>query len=92
MSRYDWDDVKAEANVRKHGITFAEAESVLRSPFAKREPDVGHFTSEERVKVIGWSSQGALLVVIVSVGGAKPRIISARRASKRERHAYETRS
>ena len=91
MSRYDWDREKAEANVRKHGITFAEAESVLRSPLARREPDFGPSTFEERVKVIGWSSLGALLVVIVSVGGAKPRIISARRATKRERHAYETR-
>jgi uncharacterized DUF497 family protein len=88
MSSYDWDFEKGRRNASKHGVTFAEAESVAASPLSRRESDVGHSTKEERVKVIGYSTLGALLVVIVSEGGPRPRIISARRATKRERDAY----
>jgi uncharacterized DUF497 family protein len=45
-------------------------------------------TGEERVKTIGWSSMARIIVVITSEGGPRPRIISARRASKRERDEY----
>lgn len=91
MSRYDWDIAKAEQNVRQHGITFEEAENVVTSPMAFEEPDVDHSRAEKRVKMIGWSPLGRCLVVIVSAEGPRPRIISARRASKRERDAYTSR-
>jgi len=91
MSEYDWDTRKGRLNAAKHGVTFVEAESVVLSPLAAREPDVAHSTVEQRIKVIGGSALGELLVVIVSMGGPRPRIISARRATKRERHAYEDR-
>jgi uncharacterized DUF497 family protein len=86
--RYDWDEVKAEANARAHGITFAEAEDAASDPLAIDELDLAHSDGEERVKVVGWSPSGVVLVVIVSMSGTKPRIISARRATKRERDAY----
>ena len=92
MSRYDWDPKKAESNARKHGVTFYEAESTASHPFAIEELDVGHSALETRLKVIGWSPMDRVVVVIVSVDGPRPRIISARRATKRERHAYEARS
>jgi uncharacterized DUF497 family protein len=74
-----------------HGITFEEAESVVGNGLSREEPDFGHSDAEERVKVVGWSSIGRLIVVIVSDAGPRPRIISARRATKRERDAYTSR-
>ena len=86
--RYDWDEVKAETNARAHGITFAEAEDAASGPLAIDEIDLDHSDKEKRMKVIGWSPSGVVLVVIVSMSGIKPRIISARRATKRERDVY----
>jgi uncharacterized DUF497 family protein len=91
MSDFDWDPTKERRNARKHGVTFDEAASVIRDPLASRVNDRNHSGYEERVTVIGWTAQSRLLVVIVSLGGPVPRIISARRATKRERHAYEAR-
>lgn len=88
MSGYDWDDIKAERNRRRHGVTFDEAETVARHPLAHRTYDLAHSDIEFRVKIIGWSDAGRLLVVIVSQPGPAPRIISARRATKRERDEY----
>jgi hypothetical protein len=88
MSSFDWDPDKAAANVRRHGITFEEADSVAASPLSLDELDTAHSSEGERVKIIGWSSTGRLLVVIVSEADDPSRIISARRATKRERHAY----
>jgi uncharacterized DUF497 family protein len=53
--------------------------------------DLAHSNVEARMRIVGWSNLGRLLVVIVSASGHRPRIISARRATKRERHAYEAR-
>ena len=88
MSRYDSDPVKTESNLRKHGVTFEEAESVISSPLSREEIGPMDPTGEERVKTIGWSSLARIIVVITSQGGPRPRIISARRASKRERDEY----
>ncbi len=88
MSRFDWDPVKAEANFRKHGVTSEEADQVTSSPLSIVEHDVDHCRVEARAKIMGWSPMGRLIVVIVSLGGPRPRIISARRATKRERDEY----
>jgi uncharacterized protein len=88
MAGFDWDAIKAERNRRLHGVTFNEAETVARNPLADRTYDLDHSDVEPRVKIIGWSDAGRLLVVIVSPRGRRPRIISARRATKRERDAY----
>jgi uncharacterized DUF497 family protein len=88
VSHYDWDPDKAEANLRRHGIGFEEAESVLDGQLAAWAADAGHSGLEDRMQVVGWSSESRLLIVIVSVSGQVPRIISARRATKRERDAY----
>ena len=91
MSGYDWDKGKAERNRRLHGVTFEEAETVLDNPLSWRSVDESSSQAEERSKVVGWSSVDRLLMVVVSDSGRVPRIISARRATKRERDAYTDR-
>ena len=92
MSRYDWDTKKARVNLAKHGISFEEAEAVPDTDLARWMPDPRHRNDPDRFWIIGFSDLGTLLVVVTSERGPRPRIISARRATKRERHAYEARS
>ena len=91
MSRYTWDLEKARVNLAKHGVSFEEAESVPDTDLARWVLDP-RYAGEDRFLITGVSSLGSLLVVVTSERGPRPRIISARRATKRERHAYETRS
>ena len=91
MSWYDWDPAKAEATWRRHGVTFEEADDVIRNPLSRWATDAAHSQFDERMRVIGWSPLGRLIVVVVSTAGPRPRIISARRATKRERDAYTDR-
>jgi uncharacterized DUF497 family protein len=91
VSRYTWNPDKARANLRKHGVSFEEAESVLRSPLTSTVDDDVHSGFERRLRVVGYSVMGRLVVVITSEGRHWRRIISARRATKRERDAYERR-
>lgn len=88
VSRYDWDPVKAEANWRKHGITFEEAGEMLDGDRFYERPDVEHSLGEDRVRTIGLTPMGTMIVVITSQSGLRPRIISARRATKREYDEY----
>lgn len=91
MFGYDWDPLKAEENFRKHGVTFREAAQAARDPLRLLMPDAAHSSIEPRVRILGHTAKGVLLVVILSVRGPWPRIISAWRASKRERRVYEER-
>ncbi len=85
---FEWDAAKAAANVRKHGVTFEEAMTVFLDDLAVPFQDT---TDSERLVLIGHSSVGRVLLVIFTerIHGRILRIISARRASKRERRAYE---
>ena len=83
-----WDPAKAEANVRKHGIRFADAEGVLFDPNALTEEDE-HLEDEQRFVSIGLDPVGRLLVVVYTFRGEDIRLISARRATRQERRAYE---
>ena len=90
--KYTWDSDKEAINVRKRGIDFDEAKSVFRDPGRLEMPDLSHSDDEPRQLTIGWSNRGRLLVVITSERDPwLPRIISARRATKRERHDYARR-
>jgi uncharacterized DUF497 family protein len=89
--RYDWDLDKAIANFFKHGVTFDEAATVDDDPLHRTWPDRRHASDDARFVLVGKSREGLLLIVIASERGQRPRIITARRATKRERHAYETR-
>ena len=90
-----WDPVKARSNHSKHGVTFALAATVLNDPLALSVPDEDHRATEERWLTLGQAANGTLVVVVhtyheVGVDAARVRIISARRAGKRERRQYES--
>ncbi len=91
MSRYEWDVEKARINLAKHGISFEEADTIELDEHLRTWRDHRHDVEDERHAMIGYSTSGRLILVITSERGPVPRIISARRATKRERHAYETR-
>jgi len=86
--RFEWDPKKAKANLEKHGVSFAEAATVFGDPFAIFEPEPLHL---ERGILIGTSeAQRLLFVVHVEIIEADLiRIISARKADRKERRRYE---
>ncbi len=85
---YEWDPAKARANLAKHGIRFADAIAVLEDERALtiRDPFSEH---EERWITLGSDAMGRVLVVVYSWRGGNARLISARRATRRERKQYE---
>ena len=84
---FTWDPAKARANVRKHGVTFAEATTVFTDPLALIVEDGTH---ADRSLVIGESAARRILVaVFVEIADNQIRIVSARRATTHERRAYE---
>ncbi|MGH7918024.1 MAG: BrnT family toxin [Candidatus Binataceae bacterium] len=82
-----WDEGKARANLRKHRIDFADAAIVLEDGRALTVTDDDQ--EEERFVTIGMDALGRVLVVINTIRGERVRIISARRATRRERAEYE---
>ena len=84
----DQDPVKAAANLKKHGVSFADAEGVLFDPIALTIEDLGA-VEEPRFVTIGLGSGGEVLVVVYTFRGDEPRLISARRATRKERKIYE---
>lgn len=88
--RFSWDPDKAVANFRKHGVSFYEAVTAFADPFSITVPDVDHSVSELRFVLIGQSAREHLLVVVHAERDESDiRLISARLASRRERHTYE---
>jgi uncharacterized DUF497 family protein len=87
--RFEWDDVKAAANRRRHGVSFREAASVFTNPLARIFDDEDHSADELRKIMIGHSRVGRLLVISYTVHGEAVRIISARKATRNERKDYE---
>jgi hypothetical protein len=89
---FEWDTRKAEANAPKHGLSFDEAVTVFLDPEALDGADLQHSSAESRFLRLGRSRSGRVLVVAYTFrrsGDAEAiRIISARRASRRERAAY----
>ncbi len=87
--RFDWDENKAESNFRKHGITFDDAVTIFADPYLLFTEDVKHSEEEEREWGIGEAENGLIIVVVFTVRGDTFRIISARKATKKERKQYE---
>lgn len=87
--RFEWDEGKAAANLRKHGVPFEEAASVFSDPLAYTFGDPDHSVGEQRLLTFGISQSGRLLVVAHAERGRAIRIISARRATRHERGIYE---
>jgi len=88
---YEWDPVKAVSNLRRHGVSFAEATSVFLDPAALTFDDPDHSDEEEREITIGDSARQRVLFVSHSARGGRIRIISARKATRRERGQYAER-
>ena len=86
---FEWRGSKSEANVRKHGVGFREALTVFADPLARIFDDPDHSTDEAREIIVGHSTQQRLLVVSFAEREDRVRIISARAATRRERHDYE---
>lgn len=87
---FEWDECKASANFRKHGVGFEEAKSVFRDERAKLIDDPDHSGEEERFILLGLSSAPRLLVVCHCYRSEEGviRIISARKATSRESKFY----
>lgn len=86
---FEWDVIKAARNLRKHGVSFEEASTILGDPLSLTIPDPLHSGEEDRWVTLGTSSRGRRLVVVVTERGDRVRIVSARRATRRESRAYE---
>ena len=86
--RIEWDLRKAATNLRKHGIRFSDAETVLFDPVAITRDDPAS-RSEERFVTIGADALGRIVVVVYTYRGDDIRLISARRATRKERAQYE---
>ena len=86
---FEWDAAKAKANVKKHGVDFNEALTVFADSLARIFDDPHHSGEEVRELIVGHSARNRLLVVSFIERNDKVRIITARRAMKRERQDYE---
>lgn len=86
--RFKHDPAKAASNLRKHGVSFADAEGVLEDPLAVtvEDPDA---ISEQRFVSVGLGSAGELLVLVWTEREGECRPISARRPTRKERKFYE---
>ena len=87
---FEWDSRKAAANLRKHGVSFEDAQSVFSDERARLIDDPDHSADEDRFVLLGLSSSMRLLVVAhcYRAGGSTIRIISARKANRDEQHFY----
>ena len=90
----EWDPVKTKENLRKHRVSFDRAAEVILDPLAVSIFDEEHSEHEERWVSIGKDRRGSLLILIhtfleVSPEECRIRIISARKANKRETKQYE---
>jgi len=79
---FEWSTEKAEKNINKHSVSFQEALTVFQDTLSLTYPDMDHSADEDRYLIIGLSS----------FGNDNIRIISARKATKKERHFYEIES
>jgi len=86
---FEWDERKARSNLGKHGVSFEEAATIFGDRLSLTIPDPEHSLTEERYITMGKALTGKLLVVVHTDRGDNIRIISARRASQRERRFYE---
>jgi uncharacterized DUF497 family protein len=86
--RVVWDAKKAAANIRHHGIEFSHGATVLDDPMAVTIEDSLH--GEQRFVIVGADIIGRILVVVYAYSGEEEiRLISARKATPKERRVYE---
>jgi len=89
MLLFEWDPNKARRNLEIHGVSFDEASTAFKDTLSLTIRDPLHSNEEDRFILIGNSVRNRLLVVIHTERGENVRIISARKATKKERKQYE---
>ena len=90
MISFEWDENKNQKNIVKHGISFKEASTVFYDEEALLISDKEHSEEEDRFVLLGLSRQSNLLIVCHCYRGLEERIriISARKATKKEQKQY----
>ena len=86
MLIFEWDLKKAETNLKKHGVSFEEASTAFKDPLSLTIDDPLHSGDEERLILIGMSYNNNMLVIVHTEIRDNIRIISARKATKKERN------
>jgi hypothetical protein len=86
---FEWDAEKASTNLEKHGVSFEEAGSAFADPLSLTVPDPAHSEGENRYVLLGMSAAGRMVVVAHTERQDRIRLISARKANRRERQDYE---
>ena len=93
--KFEWDRKKENINIKKHDVTFEQASYVFSDPFALNRYDEAHSDDEERWVLLGKSLNETILLVVHTFrdndGKEFVRIISARRATKKEEKFYKER-
>ena len=89
MLLFEWDPRKARRNIEVHGVSFDEASPAFKDTLSLTIHDPLHSDEEDRFTLIGNSLRNHLLVVVHTERGESIRIISARKATKKERKQYE---
>lgn len=86
---FEWDEDKADSNLRKHRVSFDEAQTVFLDELSITAPDVKHSQREKRLRIVGMSNKRRLLVVSFTERNEGIRLISARKAKRPEINTYE---
>lgn len=86
--RFQYDPTKAASNLKKHDVSFADAEGVFYDPLTIHRPNPDS-EDEERFVAVGMGSAGIILVVVYTLRGEEIRLISARCATRHEVKSYE---
>lgn len=87
--RFEWNSLKAQRNLTKHGVTLEEASTAFGDPLSLTVPDPDHSVDEQRYILLGETLAGRLVVVVHVDREDTVRIISARPATRAERRTYE---
>ncbi len=86
---FEWDPEKAKINLTKHGVSFPHASTIFGDPLSMTFHDPDHSDDEDRYITIGSSADDVLLIVSHTDRDERIGIISARKATRRERRIYE---
>jgi uncharacterized DUF497 family protein len=85
---FAWDENKNRLNIQRHGVSFEQAAFVFKDARRQSKYDATHSLEEDRYIVIGYANASLLFVVHTEIEEDTIRIISARKATKKEREAY----
>jgi uncharacterized DUF497 family protein len=89
MLLFEWDPDKAKKNMKVHSVSFDEASTSFKNALSLTIYDPLHSEDEDRMVLIGNSFKNRVLIIVHTERGDKIRIISARKATKKERKQYE---